>query len=117
MFELQNLLGLSEKRVVITAGANGIGFAIAKKLYHLGAKIAVCDIDEESLSIASHVLGHCPAMAADVSNVAAIDAFFHQVQSQLGGLDALINNAGIAGPTGNIKRWMSVNGDVALMSV
>lgn len=97
------LPGLRGRRVVVTAGASGIGFAIARFLHAQGARLAICDVDAAALKTASAHLGNCLALPADVSDDAAVDAFFDAVQDQLGGLDALVNNAGIAGPTGKIE--------------
>ena len=97
------LPGLADKRIVVTAGARGIGFAIAQCLHQQGARVAICDIDADALQDASDALGHCLAVRADVSDDAAVDAFFDKVARDLGGLDALVNNAGIAGPTGRIE--------------
>ena len=97
------LPGLKGKRVVVTAGATGIGFAIAQRLHQQGARVAICDIDAGALQDASGALGHCLAVRADVSEDTAVDAFFDKVARDLGGLDALVNNAGIAGPTGRIE--------------
>ena len=98
------LPGLGGKRVVITAGAGGIGFAIARQLHTQGAKVAICDVDADALARASDALGGCLAEKADVSDDAAVSAFFDKVRAKLGGLDALVNNAGIAGPTGNVEN-------------
>jgi len=97
------LPGLDGKRVVVTAGASGIGFAIAKLLHEQGVWVAVCDIDTSALDKASLDLGGCIAEQADVSDNSAVEAFFCKVQNEFGGLDALVNNAGIAGPTGNLE--------------
>ena len=97
------LPGLRGKRIVVTAGARGIGFAIAQELYRQGAQLAICDIDLGALTEASSDLGECVAQVADVSDEAAVDDFFDTVAQELGGLDALVNNAGIAGPTGHIE--------------
>ena len=97
------LPGLQGKRVVITAGARGIGFAIAKELYRQGARLAICDIDRDALKEASGTLGQCVALVADVSDETAVDALFDRVARDFGGLDALVNNAGIAGPTSGIE--------------
>ena len=96
------LPGLKGKRVVVTAGAGGIGLAIAKALHMQGARVAICDVDERALDLASRQMGNAPAIKADVSDEAAVDAFFTAVQESFGGLDALVNNAGIAGPTGGV---------------
>ena len=97
------LPGLEGKKVVITAGAGGIGFAIARQLYAQGARVAICDVDADALKRASDTLGGCIAEKADVSDDAAVEAFFDKVRAGLGGLDALVNNAGIAGPTGHLE--------------
>lgn len=97
------LPGLAGQRVVITAGANGIGLAIARKLHAHGAKLAICDIDANALEMVRDELGDCLTSTTDVSDEAAVAAFLHDVKSDLGGLDALINNAGIAGPTGGVE--------------
>lgn len=97
------LPGLKGQRVAITAGASGIGLATAKLLHSQGARVAICDVNETALAKASAKLNDCPAVLADVSNWRAVDRFFDLVADQLGGLDALINNAGIAGPTGGIE--------------
>lgn len=96
------LPGITGKRVAITAGAGGIGLEIARVLHALGARIAISDIDAQALQAAGQELGHCLAIQADVSDEHSVDAFFDVIQSEMGGLDALINNAGIAGPTGMI---------------
>lgn len=105
MSESSNLQlpGLVGQRVVVTAGANGIGLAIARQLHAQGAKLAICDIDAKALEQASAELGDCLARITDVSDEAAVEAFFQEAKSDLGGLDALINNAGIAGPTGGVE--------------
>ena len=97
------LPGLEGRRVVITAGAGGIGFAIARQLHAQGARLAICDVDADALERASEALEGCIAEVADVSDDASVEAFFDKVRADLGGLDALVNNAGIAGPTGNLE--------------
>lgn len=98
-----HLPGLKGKKVVITAGASGIGLSIARLLYSQGVKIAICDVDPEALSKASAMLEGCIAVEADVSNETAVDTFFDKVEGDFKGLDALVNNAGITGPTGNLE--------------
>lgn len=97
------LPGLSGKRVAVTAGASGIGFSIARLLRRQGAQIAVCDVDPQALSSAREELGDVLSIRADVSDETSVDRFFDAIQNELGGLDALVNNAGIAGPTGKIE--------------
>ena len=98
------LPGLSGKRVAVTAGASGIGLSIARLLREQGAQIAVCDVDPQALSAAREELGDVLATRADVSDETSVDGFFDAIQAELGGLDALVNNAGVAGPTGKIEE-------------
>ncbi|MGB0557370.1 MAG: SDR family NAD(P)-dependent oxidoreductase, partial [Paracoccaceae bacterium] len=96
MFSNFHLPGLKGKKVVITAGASGIGFSIARLLHAKGVKVAICDVDADALRRAGAVMEGCTAVEADVSDEKAVDSFFDSVQEKLGGLDALVNNAGIA---------------------
>ena len=98
------LPGLSGKRVAVTAGAGGIGLSIARLLRKQGAQIAVCDVDPQALSAAQEELGDVLSKRADVSDETSVDGFFDAIQIELGGLDALVNNAGIAGPTGKVEE-------------
>lgn len=95
---------LKHQRVLVTAGASGIGFAIAKKLSSLGARVAICDVADTALEQARRDLPQLLASKADVSSEGDVDALFKTVARELGGLDALINNAGIAGPTGGVDE-------------
>ncbi|OOY32624.1 SDR family oxidoreductase [Thioclava sp. F36-6] len=98
------LPGLEGKRVAVTAGASGIGLCIARELARQGARLAICDIDEAALERAAQELGAEVALRADVSDEAAVASFFEAIGKTLGGLDALVNNAGIAGPTGSVDE-------------
>jgi NAD(P)-dependent dehydrogenase (short-subunit alcohol dehydrogenase family) len=98
------LAGLNNQRVLITAGAAGIGFAIASTLTALGARVAICDVSEPALAEARKKLPKALALKADVSVDGDVEAMFASVAKTLGGLDALINNAGIAGPTGGVDE-------------
>ena len=88
---------LSGKRVIVTAGAAGIGAAIAAAFAERGARVHVCDVDEPALAACPH-----PHSRADVSRRDDIDRYMQEALAQLGGLDVLVNNAGIAGPTAGI---------------
>lgn len=98
------LSGLRGQRVLITAGAAGIGRAIADMLVLLGARVAICDISRIALEDAASGLDLAAAVEADVSNEDDVDRLMKDVRAKLGGLDALINNAGIAGPTGAVDE-------------
>lgn len=89
-------------RVMISAGAAGIGLAIARAFHEQGARVQVCDVSETALTNAGAALPGIGLFRADVSSETEIDAWFTHALAELGGLDVLINNAGIAGPTAAI---------------
>ncbi len=89
---------LTGLRVAITAGANGIGKVMADSFAACGAALFVSDVDERALAACSH-----KGMRADAGLVADCEAFVDQAASELGGLDVLVNNAGIAGPTARVE--------------
>jgi NAD(P)-dependent dehydrogenase (short-subunit alcohol dehydrogenase family) len=87
-------------RVLVTAGAAGIGLAIAKTFKEHGARVHVCDVDDQALG----ALGaDITKTKADVSSLADVERLFADAHQTLGGLDVLVNNAGIAGPTGKVE--------------
>jgi NAD(P)-dependent dehydrogenase (short-subunit alcohol dehydrogenase family) len=90
--------------VLVTAGAAGIGRAIADAFDATGAKIHVCDISEDALNACKKDHPDWGYSRCDVSDEAQVAAMFETVKSTLGYLDVLINNAGIAGPTGGVEE-------------
>lgn len=100
---VESLRPPSGLRVLVTAGANGIGAVIARAFHEAGAQVHVCDIDRAALDrlVAAHP-GITGSMA-DASVAADVDLVFDDVRGVLGGLDLLVSNAGIAGPTGPIE--------------
>ncbi len=96
--------GIGGQRILITAGAGGIGLAIATRLARHGARIFVCDVADKALDAFAANFPDAGRIKADVSDEADVDRMFDAVADKLGGLDALINNAGIAGPTGGVDE-------------
>lgn len=93
----QNLAG---KRVLVTGGSRGIGHAIADKLSQAGAAVAICGRNERDLREAVTALGGSRSgkvvgAIADVSSSESVEGLFRWTDEQLGGLDLLVNNAGI----------------------
>jgi NAD(P)-dependent dehydrogenase (short-subunit alcohol dehydrogenase family) len=86
-------------RAVVTAGASGIGRAIVDALLSHGARAYVCDVDENALASFRRAHPNAGASLADVADEAQVDRLFQEARDTLGGLDVLVNNAGIAGPT------------------
>lgn len=97
------LSGLKGQRVAISAGAGGIGLAISKLLYAQGCHVALFDVSDTALDAASRDMPDTFVRKADVSSETEVGAFFEAAAQAFGGLDALINNAGIAGPTGGVE--------------
>ncbi len=89
--------GLKDKRVLVTGGAGGIGSATAARFLSEGSRVVVLDHDDEALSRLGREL---PALSgsinADVSDADDVARAFAELDELLGGLDVLINNAGIS---------------------
>lgn len=111
MFENASMSG---RRVLITAGASGLGLEMAKVFSTAGARLLVCDIDEKALESARAAIPGLQATLADVSDEASVARLFERVGGVLGGLDVLVNNAGIAGPTGYVETLSKADWDRTL---
>lgn len=92
------------QKVAITGGGSGIGLAIARRLYAEGAQIAICDVNADALESVSSELPGTLTTVCDVSQASDVGRFFALIEAEWSGLDALINNAGIAGPTGGVDE-------------
>jgi NAD(P)-dependent dehydrogenase (short-subunit alcohol dehydrogenase family) len=88
---------LDGKRILVTGAANGIGRAIAVELARQGANVALSDIrpPEETAAIITRAKGLAVAIRADVSNPADTRRMVEEAIRALGGLDGLVNNAGV----------------------
>jgi len=91
------------QRVLITAGAGGIGRAIATAFAAAGAKVHVCDIDSAALQRLRDELPGLSTSVCDVSDRDSVQAMMAEAVAALGGLDVLVNNAGIAGPAASVE--------------
>ena len=87
------------QRVLITAGAAGIGREFARAFAATGARVFVCDIDAQALEAIAQDIPGLIARPCDMSRRADIESMVPDAVQNLGGLDVLINNAGIAGMT------------------
>lgn len=91
------------RKVLVTAGASGIGLAIADAFLGSGARVHICDIDREALSRASVDRPGLTFSVADVSNSTEVNALAAEALAALGGIDVVVNNAGIGGHRGPVE--------------
>ena len=96
-------IGMNGKRVVVTAGAQGIGLAITAAFVAAGAQVHICDINDDFLAAAKAKFPAVSQSCTDVADEAQVDVMFAELSTRWGGLDVLVNNAGIAGPTAKVE--------------
>src|SRR5690606_41373904 len=95
--------GLEGLRVVVTAGAGGIGLAIVRHLAACGARVFTCDVAEPALAQLAQSHPEVGAIRADVSSEADVARRFEAAERPLGGLDALMHHSSIAGSTAAVR--------------
>ena len=94
--EMARAASVNGKVVVVTGGARGIGYSTAKTLHQLGARVAIGDVDEVAVKEAGTDLDVGFYARLDVTDRQSFTTFLDDVERELGPLDVLINNAGIA---------------------
>lgn len=104
----------SGKRVLITAGASGIGLAIARAFAAQGAKVHICDINEDAIQGLKQSDTSITSTVCDVSDRTAVERLVIEATRTLGGMDVLVNNAGIAGPTAPVETMDPVAWEAVL---
>ena len=97
-------LQLDGLRVLITAGASGIGLATARAFAREGARVHICDVDRGALEAVARTDSALSQSVCDVSDRGQVAVLFDNALATLGGLDVLVNNAGIAGPTAKCEE-------------
>jgi 3-oxoacyl-[acyl-carrier protein] reductase len=117
MYTLKRFEG---KVALVTGGARGIGLTTAQTFAREGARVAVCDLSEDAAvraaaDIASAFGTQAVGIGCDVSDEAQVDALFARVIGECGGLDVLVNNAGVT--RDNLLFKMSVADWDTVMSV
>jgi NAD(P)-dependent dehydrogenase (short-subunit alcohol dehydrogenase family) len=90
---------LEGARVLVTAGGSGIGLATARAFVAAGANVHVCDVDVKALDALATSDATLGRSVCDVSDRRQVEALFERAITSLDGLDVLVNNAGVAGPT------------------
>ena len=86
--------GLTGLRALVTGGGSGIGKAIADGMKNAGATVVVCDVNDSTK----------PNYICDVSKTSDVEAMFAAIERDLGGLDILVNNVGVPGPTARVDK-------------
>lgn len=91
---------LKGRKALVTGGGGGIGFAIAKAFLKAGADVVICGRNEEKLKAACEQLsafGRVAYLRADMTKISTFDTVINDAVSKIGGLDLLVNNAGVNG--------------------
>jgi NAD(P)-dependent dehydrogenase (short-subunit alcohol dehydrogenase family) len=91
-------------RVFISAAASGIGRCMAEAFLANGCRVHICDSDQQAIEECQASNPNISATHADVSDPVQIDKVFEEVMARLGGLDVLVNNAGVAGPVAPVEE-------------
>lgn len=107
-------LDIKGLRVLVTAGAAGIGREVARAFIGEGAKVHICDLDQKALSALAKSDRKITQTKADVADRKDVQRLFSEAIKALGGLDVLVNNAGIAGPTGHVEEIVPTEWDRCL---
>jgi NAD(P)-dependent dehydrogenase (short-subunit alcohol dehydrogenase family) len=95
-------LRIAGLRVLVTAGAGGIGLEVVRAFLREAARVHICDVDEDALGALAKDHPEVTRSKTDVADRAQVASMFDDAVKALGGLDCLVNNAGIAGPTGRV---------------
>ena len=96
--------GAMTVRVMVTAGGSGIGAVIAQAFAATGARVHTCDVSEAALSELTGRDKGITGSVADLGDADAVAAWCTEALDVLGGVDVLVNNAGIAGPTADVEN-------------
>ncbi|MDR2214858.1 MAG: SDR family oxidoreductase [Nevskiaceae bacterium] len=102
------------QRVLVTAGASGIGLAIVRAFHAKGARVFTCDIDQARLREVAQQLPGVQVQCCDVGDRQAVAGMVADAVQWLGGLDVLVNNAGIGGPTRPVHELDPADWDAVL---
>ena len=99
-----NSYDFDDQVAVITGGAQGIGYAVAKRMIENGAKVVIWDFDTDLAQASASELG-ATALHCDVSNWDSVRAAAQQTENQLGRIDVLVNSAGVAGANAVVEEY------------
>jgi NAD(P)-dependent dehydrogenase (short-subunit alcohol dehydrogenase family) len=100
-----NQIDLAGQHAVVTGGAQGIGFAIAKRLAASGAKVTLWDLSADQLETAKASLAGAATVVVDVSDAEAVVAAHKRSEAEGGPVSICVNSAGIAGPNAPLDAY------------
>ena len=100
-----NKLDLQDRIAIITGGSGGIGLAIAERFVGSGAKVVLWDINAEAVSAAGTRVGATLTSRVDVTDQQSVAVAAREVNEKLGGIDILVNSAGINGAIGPVETY------------
>jgi NAD(P)-dependent dehydrogenase (short-subunit alcohol dehydrogenase family) len=101
-----NAINLEDQVAVVTGGAQGIGFAIARRLIASGARVSLWDADIEELALAVENLGAAAtSKVVDITDLAGLQRVHQEVEQEAGPVSILVNSAGIAGPNATLEDY------------
>lgn len=86
---------LKGKNIIVTGGGRGLGFSMAKKFVEEGANVLISGRNEETLKNSAASIG-CKYLALDIQDISSFDTFIEKADEMLGGINCLVNNAGIS---------------------
>jgi NAD(P)-dependent dehydrogenase (short-subunit alcohol dehydrogenase family) len=92
------------RRVVVTAGGGGIGLTIAEAFVAAGDRVHICDVNPDAVERVTRDSPAITGSVCDIADRAAVERFVDEAVAELGGIDVLVNNAGIAGPTTSVEN-------------
>ncbi len=99
-----NSYDFDDQVAVITGGAQGFGYAVAKRMIENGAKVVIWDFDTDLARASASELG-ATALHCDVSDWDSVQAAAQQTENQLGRIDVLVNSAGVAGANAVVEEY------------
>lgn len=102
---MANAIDLKDKTAVVTGGAQGIGYAVAKRFTESGARVALWDRDEALANEAAKTLPGSIVVKVEQADFASVSAAAKATLDQFGRIDILVNNAGIAGSTMPVTEY------------
>src|SRR4051794_28328530 len=100
-----NSIDLDGEVAVVTGGAQGLGLAFAKRIAASGAKLALCDVNAETLETAGAELGGAVGVGVDISDAEAVAAALQRTEQAIGPVSIVVNSAGIAGPIHTLEAY------------